>query len=872
MYKGARLLGHCLILTFVMSVTPVSAGGGPKNVLVVVNDNSPTSVSIGNYYKAKRSIPDRNICHIRCLTDELVSKAECEANIVAPIRNYIASAGIEDRIDYIVLTKGIPLKASYNDGSWGGPVSVTSVLTCLGEPSITAPVVNPYGPLASPPSPVRYFSHDLSFNGKRYYIVTRLDAYTEAQVQRMIDDSVSAQARNDVMFVLDGRYESQPWSQYYQANDRLRQANRNLLNAGYATCYDDMTFDSMITQFASGKQNVMGYFSWGSNEASYSLAAYTSNLFVAGSIADTFVSTSGRTFSYPPSYGQSLIADLIPQGLSGGNGYVSEPQVGLQTYPNVLFDRYLRGYNMGESFFAATPRLYWKAVTIGDPLMAPYATPPSVNITSPQPDTILRGYVTIKASAWDASGIARVEFYIDDCLVDSLGTPPYEYVWNTAPSSEGRHVLEVVAYENSPVFTQNTARIEVEVQNRPLYVSSIGELNRLCAGMLVALDSKPVIAGADAFADCIYLSDTDGIGGIKLKDAARPPTGAIATVIGELGWEDGEKVIRVEWMSDGGLAQLPAPLCIPNCWVGNLPDTSAPETKRLRAGLSSAGLLVRTWGRVIEAKADSFVISDGSVRKPDGSEAGVEVSLRNLVNDFELPLVGSYVIVTGISSYRRDADGLLCPIIRPRFPVDIVLDAPRTHLVSTEGTVSAGWNFVSLPGVATDSSARGVFGDLLASGGLYYWDTITNQLMTYDDFNPSACAAIIPGRGFWLVSNSEGTVTTEILKDEPSSDVWISLPQSGYSVIGQPFDREVDVCRCYLTDGVDTLTMEEAMEQEWIEGALYHFDNVYSSMYRLELVAGASVRLEPWKAYWIKTRRPNLALIVPPGEHQQTQQ
>ena len=58
------------------------AGGGPKNVLLVVNDNSSVSQSIGQYYKAKRGIPDRNICHIQCSTDEWVSKSECENNIV----------------------------------------------------------------------------------------------------------------------------------------------------------------------------------------------------------------------------------------------------------------------------------------------------------------------------------------------------------------------------------------------------------------------------------------------------------------------------------------------------------------------------------------------------------------------------------------------------------------------------------------------------------------------------------------------------------------------------------------------------------------------------------------------------------------------
>jgi len=270
----------------------------------------------------------------------------------------------------------------------------------------------------------------------------------------MIDDSLAAQSRSG-LFVLDGCYQTS--ATYIAANNRLRTANYNLLTAGKTTYYNDTTFDSMVNEFVGGQQGIMGYFSWGSNESSYTLPLYTSNQFVPGSIADTFVSTSGRTFTYPPTYGQSLIADLIPQGLSAGNGYVSEPYVNLATFPNFLFDRYIQGYNVAESFLAGTLKLYWKAVTVGDPLMAPYATPPTVSITIQHPSPV-HGRVIVSAAASDASGINKVIFFVDDqsgtCFV-----PPYQFEWDTMAASDGPHLIEAIAYENTSVYTQNTAKI-----------------------------------------------------------------------------------------------------------------------------------------------------------------------------------------------------------------------------------------------------------------------------------------------------------------------------------------------------------------------------------------------------------------------------
>ena len=93
---------------------------------------------------------------------------------------------------------------------------------------------------------------------------------------------------------------------------------------------------------------------------------------VNGSIADTAVSTGGRSFNWGTSYGQSLIADLLEDGASGVKGYVYEPYLTAVGLPSTFLPTYASGYNLAESHAAANRYASWMGVVVGDPKMAPY--------------------------------------------------------------------------------------------------------------------------------------------------------------------------------------------------------------------------------------------------------------------------------------------------------------------------------------------------------------------------------------------------------------------------------------------------------------------------------------------------------------------
>ena len=342
-----------------------------KSVLVLYNASAPESREIVDHYVKARGIPAGNVLSVKVASGENISKSEYKTGIVEPVAKKIA--GLKDRIDFILLVRGMPIRLDHEFGHsmdaslmvdahpmrkgapldwWAGPKRDGDSVSI--DPKVVQPFTNTYG------------GADEAFDSSKYgmYLVTRLDAYTVAQTKKMIDNSVQAKPLKG-LFLLDSAPDREAGG--YGAVQRWMVPAENLLEKkGMRVEHDKSRL------FIGDKAGVMGYAGWGSNDSAFVPSLYKSIRFAPGGIAETFVSTSGRTFR-PTTGGQSLIADLIAQGATGVKGYVSEPYTFALCRVDVLFDRYTSGRNLAESFWSATPLLKWKDVVIGDPLCAPYA-------------------------------------------------------------------------------------------------------------------------------------------------------------------------------------------------------------------------------------------------------------------------------------------------------------------------------------------------------------------------------------------------------------------------------------------------------------------------------------------------------------------
>ncbi len=330
-----------------------------NDVLVIINSNSTISEQVGTYFVSARAIPAVNICRISVSTEEVIDSTEFNS-LRTQVESYITSKSLTNQINYIVTTKGVPLAVNRgNTFSTSSPSSSVESELAL----ILGPYANNIGKTGIVYSPYYYQNAHFSHSTYGVYLVTRLDAYSFDQITAMIDKAAQPVVLSSSMkFVLD---QDPDWNSSLPGlNNNMASAQSILVGKGLNTQLDQ------TTTYLTGKSNVVGYTSWGSNDhyaSLYTANAKPQNTWSAGAIAETYVSTSGRTFTQPVTYGQSLVADLVAEGITGAKGYVYEPFSYSMAVVSVLFDRYTNRYNLAESFYMASRSLSWMDEVVGDP-------------------------------------------------------------------------------------------------------------------------------------------------------------------------------------------------------------------------------------------------------------------------------------------------------------------------------------------------------------------------------------------------------------------------------------------------------------------------------------------------------------------------
>ena len=353
-------------LLLLLAAVPALGAQAGESILLVVNRNDAASREIGEYYRPRRSVPVRNVCYLATASDEEVSWKTYEQEIEQPIAQCLKKENLQETVLYIVTTLGLPLKI---DGAGRGLQteysSVDSELTLL-YAKMKGQKYRREGWLTNP----FYAKRDAPFRHPQFpmYLVTRLAAFSVADVKAAIDRSLAA--RNRGKFVLDLNSEGDG-----EGNNWLRTAsvilpqNRLVLDESKRVLYD--------------QREVIGYGAWGSNDPNRK-RRQLGFTWLPGAIASEFVSTNARTFKQPPDtwtytswsdrlhfFGgspQGLSADLLHEGATGASGNVHEPFLTACARPEYLFPAYYQGRNLAESFYLALPHLSWQAVVLGDPL------------------------------------------------------------------------------------------------------------------------------------------------------------------------------------------------------------------------------------------------------------------------------------------------------------------------------------------------------------------------------------------------------------------------------------------------------------------------------------------------------------------------
>ena len=145
---------------FLHTVEAVRGGGGPENVLLLVNANSDSSKTIANHYIAFRKIPASNVLYIDWKGNlEIGSALNWRDKILRPALKALEDRHLISQVDYIVYSSDFPwrveLQPLFPNHKFQGPfdpfASITGVTYLMpfvngNDPNLVGANVNLYVP------------------------------------------------------------------------------------------------------------------------------------------------------------------------------------------------------------------------------------------------------------------------------------------------------------------------------------------------------------------------------------------------------------------------------------------------------------------------------------------------------------------------------------------------------------------------------------------------------------------------------------------------------------------------------------------------------------------------------------------------------
>jgi hypothetical protein len=462
------------------------AGGGPENVLLVVNRNSSDSLTIANHYARLRQIPAGNVLTLPWdPADQTTDIDTFRQQILTPVRTAIQKRRLTPQIDYVVYSSDFPWgidltsdvdkflasggeadlsalgKPPWQPPKGQKPMGSINGLTYLWQPVMAGNAAylsltsNQYLRRASPeqaePASLGFRStHQFGPQGEL------LDCGGRAYLLSMML-GVTAGRGNSLKEVLDYLHRSAQadgthprGTIYFVENNGVRSKVRH---AGYPAAVrllKELGVAAEIVQgtVPVGKDDVLGTMM---GVASFNWKASGSTI-LPGAICEHFTSFGGvmRTRA-----GQTPLSEFLRYGAAGASGTVVEPYSIPHKFPvPMIHVHYARGCTLAEAFYQSVSGPY-QLLIVGDPLCRPWANIPEVAVEGVAPGATVRGNLSLQASAKIPGGskIGHFELFIDGWRRAAC-RPAESLRFDTELLADGYHELRVVAVEAAPIESQ----------------------------------------------------------------------------------------------------------------------------------------------------------------------------------------------------------------------------------------------------------------------------------------------------------------------------------------------------------------------------------------------------------------------------------
>jgi hypothetical protein len=467
-----------------------SAIGGPENVLLVINRQSPDSLCIANHYAALRHIPPNNLLFLdwdpkqentdvdtfreKILRPVLVAAMRPSGGQPIPGRQIDCVVYSSDfpwgiRIDEDVKKfvaaqekqeEGKSEKSAANAADWTKyltPVASINGLTYLWEPVINRVFYlnlqsNWYARTGAPEQakePTLGFSSATAYGphgeagtvpGRHYLLsmmlgVTAGRGNTREEVLGYLDRSAAADGthpRGTIYFVQNNDIRSKV------RQGGFPEAVQKLKNLGVAA-------EDLVGTVPEGKNDVQGAmlgvpsFDW---KASHSTI-------LPGAICEHFTSFGGDLHSGAQ---QTPLSEWLRYGAAAASGTVTEPYSIPNKFPSPMMQvHYARGCTVAESYYQALLCPY-QLLIVGDPLCRPWADIPEVTVAGLTAGETVHDALKLKPKARFAGGVEAGHF---EMILDGLKVhecpPDGSLEIDTALLADGAHEIRVAAAAKGPL-------------------------------------------------------------------------------------------------------------------------------------------------------------------------------------------------------------------------------------------------------------------------------------------------------------------------------------------------------------------------------------------------------------------------------------
>jgi uncharacterized protein (TIGR03790 family) len=460
------------------------AGGGPANVLVMVNGEDAEAAEVAEHYEFERSLPPNHRCEVFGIdpsADE-IPFVDYELHVLSALNDCLSILPQPDEIDILLLVRGLPYRVAIPGGftaSLEAMLQVSNATRHTGElvagsdqdqssGTYYATVRNPLWIGAgsesdfelSNPSMAHYTTASRIVNQEeqtrsfsrgtagRYwgiqwennlFLVSRLDGFDYADAFDLIDRGVSADGHPPAApITCMAAADSARGARDPECHFTISMLDAAGIDAVWIDAHDPTLSGVELAGLMTGTTSLQD----GIDGNTWVDGAFAANLTSYGATPNNFRCSDEA--ECPGTESQTSIARFVRGGATFAHGTANEPLN--NSFPGAgMYLLSTMGYGAIESAFFTSKYLYWQSIYLGDPLSSPWAERPEVSI-----DGTVWADTPVSIDASHTEGIRELRLYADGVRVDiDLALA------DTIGASEGDTVqLLAVAIAENPVLSR----------------------------------------------------------------------------------------------------------------------------------------------------------------------------------------------------------------------------------------------------------------------------------------------------------------------------------------------------------------------------------------------------------------------------------